>query len=825
MIRLTALLCLILALPVYAWEDPYYALRLPLRVTAPAAGQYTLDLDAHNLTEQFSKADRFGFKADYFAHDDVKLVEVLSDGSTRPVEARFEMRLGDEQLRGGGFDNRDGWHFTSDGFAVRDGVLTTEGADRNCAFQNVQVPKRRWYQFSYRMRGRGSCAPQIVRPEEGWQPMDASWSDPYFDPTAWREDSYFVYTGDKTHWQTRDVQVRIERFTADVDDVSMRACDVRFVIDVNTPGRHDYYLYYAPREGVTPAPPTAMTDTFPDTQLQAIVTGPAERGDAPVQYRIGVSDDSADVWFAATTQKIGPDDLPPTASRDRVTFACARNESEAIQLVFRPKSGGTLEAADLTLQGPGGATLAAEVRRAHYVPIREPSRPDYIRQGRSTFTGRLPDPLPMFAPVAYQPGMENVLLWFDVAVPHNAPAGVYAGNAIIRTSTKTYNVPVELTVWDFALPDRPTCRTSLQFSRYANQFLFPFHKVETVEDKYAISRKYIAEMARYRVSAKAPAAAAVWRPDGPGHVNSIEHLKSELPWAFDDLHVTAFALGHVSGPSLPNLDEQARLEARDYYAPRAAWLKAQGYLKHSLIQIDEPRPIHFDGVRRWIDAVRSTDAGRDIKMFAFVYNADCFHDLRDVVDIMTPINNDGGTIVSPYAITIAPPAQDTWFYYTRTAHMWIDAPGIDQRLWAPQVWAFGGKGFAVWGINQWWDDTTVRDSHHQHNPWLNPQTTWGNGSLAYFYPPSPLGEQLPQRDMTVVPSLRLLLTRDGVDDFEYAVILERLIANATGDTEQAERALAAMRRPFAHPGGWTIADAYWHTARANAAAAIVALQP
>ena len=81
---------------------------------------------------------------------------------------------------------------------------------------------------------------------------------------------------------------------------------------------------------------------------------------------------------------------------------------------------------------------------------------------------------------------------------------------------------------------------------------------------------------------------------------------------------------------------------------------------------------------------------------------------------------------------------------------------------------------------------------------------------------------LPARDMAIVPSLRLLLTRDGIDDFEYGVMLERIVQTRRSEkiAAEAEAVLAAMRRPFVSPVHWTLGQTYWRNVRERAGAVI-----
>lgn len=343
--------------------------------------------------------------------------------------------------------------------------------------------------------------------------------------------------------------------------------------------------------------------------------------DAEVAYGVE-SSEQADVWYAAPTRKVREDEAPPAHGRDKVAWSCARNESEAIQLVVRPKRDGRIDSVSADLIGPDGRKLpstAFDIRRAHYVSIHEPSTYIYGRPSRHQFTGRLPDPLPKLTSAGFEAHGPNILIWIDVTVPKDAAAGAYSGTAAIRTDNGTIAVPLALEVWDFALPDRPACRTGFAVNRYAHQSLFPFHKVTTREDKYALSRAYVAEMASHRISAKWASAADIWHRNAIGPVKdpvrTIVQYYHEIDWALNQLHLTGFIIGHRSGPSMQKYTvDKGREEAR-FYEPIAAYLDYRGWLDDAYIWIDEPQPKAFAGVKSWIQGFREQPHARNIKMF------------------------------------------------------------------------------------------------------------------------------------------------------------------------------------------------------------------
>jgi len=833
-------------------SESFYPFRVQISVEVSAAGEYLIDLTPQMITDWMNKVSDFKFKYQYFDYDSVKLVEVSSKGTViNPnVKAGYQIMYGPELMKNPGFEEQEngrptGWIVTHEAFKLEkkshDGswcMTVVEGSDRRTCGQIIPTKPYTWYRYSHMAKGLDvSAGPYIfnkfvsnrIRPR-------TTYFDPYTPIEGWYHQEFFFYTGDKSDWTEDELQVNFERSPGSVDDVSLRECQVAFVLKTESLGTKHYLLYYSPSEGITPSTPSIRVDSFPSRKLAINLSGEPQWFDDGIVYSI-YSSDFTDVWHASSVRKVMENDLPPTLRKEKVTISCSRNESEAFQLVLRPKIDGKITKINATLTGPNGIAIKPEhfdIRRAHYVTIHNPSLTGANNQepSRSEFTGRLPDPLPKFVPLAYKAGEPNILIWVDVTVPKDFPAGIYTGNVTFSTSSGEINIPLELTVWNFTLPDRMTCRSSLQFAQYDNQYLFPFHKVETLEDEYSLSRAYTAEMARYKINPLNPFVAGAWNPKTSvqaGHTPVEQQtgtLEIELPWVLNDLKLSSFQIDKESGHSLAKETTESAKKTAERYEEWAKLLSQKDYLKYSYFMIDEPRHEWSDGISAWIEAFRMQPHAKDIKMLAAFYNTQVYEVLRDHIDIFVPINNDYGSCVSPGAISHLPPGKEVWFYWTNTVHQWIDSPGINHRLLAPKVWAFGGKGLLSAGINQWW--TLPKDPGLQfYNPWENPFTPWGNGVLCYFYPPSPLSENLTEKDMTIVPSLRLVLTREGIEDFEYAVILERLIkeARAKGkETAKAEDALAMFKRQFKNPISWKLGEAYWEEVRSALAESIVSLQ-
>jgi len=93
---------------------------------------------------------------------------------------------------------------------------------------------------------------------------------------------------------------------------------------------------------------------------------------------------------------------------------------------------------------------------------------------------------------------ENESIWGDIYIPKTAPGGTYTGNVTVREgSTVSRVVPVQLTVYNFSLPDVPTTKVMTPFTAsdvmwryatgyggYANPLSTDGQRVRTISDRY-----------------------------------------------------------------------------------------------------------------------------------------------------------------------------------------------------------------------------------------------------------------------------------------------------------------------------------------------------
>ena len=188
---------------------------------------------------------------------------------------------------------------------------------------------------------------------------------------------------------------------------------------------------------------------------------------APVATQTGVklsySDASRDLWVASPLEKIYQDvPIPPSSpAATRIQMSAAQREAQSIQLVYRPKVAEAFSVSIGNLTGPGGQTIAASnvsIRYVDYFDITVTS-PDDTQPGDvhpSTF-GRLgvtPDPLRPTSPGSVAANVSQPI-WITVTVPASTPPGIYTGTVALVTGGVSKNIPIDVEVFGFAIPEKP----------------------------------------------------------------------------------------------------------------------------------------------------------------------------------------------------------------------------------------------------------------------------------------------------------------------------------------------------------------------------------
>ncbi len=118
----------------------------------------------------------------------------------------------------------------------------------------------------------------------------------------------------------------------------------------------------------------------------------------------------------------------------------------------------------------------------------------------------------------------------------------------------------------------------------------------------------------------------------------------------------------------------------------------------------------------------------------------------------------------------------------------IDQCGCALRTWLWMTWAKGMTGILVWETSHWTPHRQIPpydDPTRPQNPYADPMAwnstggMWGNGDGRFVYPPlkavaSPIEKGQPPILDAPNPCYRLAMLRDGLEDYEYFVLLRKL---------------------------------------------------
>lgn len=472
----------------------------------------------------------------------------------------------------------------------------------------------------------------------------------------------------------------------------------------------------------------------------------------------------------SSLRKLAPDDYKWSVSRT-LALQCARRERESGQLVVA-SLGDKVQgvAVEWTgLRGPADARIphdCVEISRVGYVTTR---RPVYVVQR----VGAWPDPLMPIGPFDIPQGTIQPL-WVTVSVPADAAPGDYVGE--IRVSSKdeaVQTVALRVQVWDVELPLHGKFRTgfgSVFRGDIRRWYGFPG---EPPED---FRRKFYDLLLKNRIN-----------PAGL-YVQELWPLRDDIEWCHER-GMNAISLGNLGTADAQRL--------RDIVTD-AAWLRQRRLLDMAyvygfscLCEEDFSRAQEaFSKVRRFIPGLERACPVQPVRqLWGYV--------------------NTWSTLTAEYDHIAAQKrrrlGEEVWWYVCcgprhPYANFFIDYPATDARTLFWNAYRYDVKGFFYYEVAMWatnmltadigdpsvviHEDPTARAALAAGKRW--PEVPWntftfsrynGDGLLVY-----------PGRNETPLPSLRLEIIRDGIEDYELLAVLEGLADQLQGLDQEGEYA-------------------------------------
>ena len=454
----------------------------------------------------------------------------------------------------------------------------------------------------------------------------------------------------------------------------------------------------------------------------------------------------------------------------------ARGEYESFQIAILPRGDDLkllgVESSDLSERN--GHTIPKShitIYREHLVHVVGPLVPEN-GPNRSRGPGWYPDPLIPFS----APGSDKLRaapidlkadeiqgLWVDVFVPRNTPAGSYHGTIDVTTNRDTASVPLSLTVWDFELPLRPSLKTS--FASWTPQStnsveellrhkLMPLRLASdplSVEDSQSLRRMEQDLVSRLGLSTLD---ASFWSGADQAHcamrqAPSVQEIRAAVARHSADIALYNYTADEIV--NCGNLDAPLKKWARNLHS---AGLK-------NLVVMPPTRELLNDGTASGRSAV-------DIWVILPKLFDSAAHQIKEALK--------KGDEIWSYSALVQDSYSPKWLIDYDPINLRIHAGFLSQSL---QL-----TGLLYWRIDRWsadpWNDVNNVGAFSSANfP--------GEGLLVY--PGDAVG--LPG----IVPSIRLKLLREGIEDYEYVEILKR--------HGKADMALAAARRVAPNWRDWS----------------------
>ena len=442
-------------------------------------------------------------------------------------------------------------------------------------------------------------------------------------------------------------------------------------------------------------------------------------------------------WYTTSTLKVMRDAKPQHTSKYKLY--AAKNEVEACQLVLlsnKPVRGIKIQVSDLK-HNHGKGTLKAKLFRMEYVPLTDKNIP-------------YPDPLPpLTGSIDLQPNQAQPI-WISIRVPKDAVRGLYKGEAIIEANGVKTSYPLSVSVWNFALPDTPSSATAFGI---IPSFIARTHGIADNSAELAgLTSRYYEMLLDHKVS--------------PYNI-PVDLMSKEAEKYLNDPRMSSY--------SIPYSDSDEEL------VKTADRLRAGGWLsKGYYYPIDEPvTPEAYEKFKAIISRLKRLVP--DYKMVTpffrhpAIEGQDAFTQMTGSVNIWCPTSNifDTEPRMEPYMAERREAGDTTWWYVCWLPHepynnFLVDMSAMSHRVLLWQQRRLGMQGLLYWSTTYWNANTGCVD------PWTNMMTVadlsptvFGDGSL--LYPGKKVGIDGP------VSSCRLEMIREGLEDFDYFTIADKVL--------------------------------------------------
>lgn len=463
--------------------------------------------------------------------------------------------------------------------------------------------------------------------------------------------------------------------------------------------------------------------------------------------------DKAALWPSDALSKVMRSDTPPAGSERSLRISGARDEIVSSQAVFRPLrdiDAATAGITDLKHSESDAVILASSVRLqwVRYIDISRNTAgiPDDELVVRAPAS--IPDPF-WQAPSVSVKAKQAQPLWMEIHIPDNARAGDYRGMLQVTARDESFEMPVMLHVWDFAVPKQ-------RHLSVINWWRFPglgFEDVKPYSEEYwTLLGRFCAFLVEHRQTDIQTSIGLIQETgdDQRDYSYDTSQLERYARVAFEagvrriHLHSVGRRTANLTDPSsriAPNESSLRRLAEWEKVVRRRDWRD------RFLISIsDEPFMHHEESYAAMVDRVHKV--APSVRCIEAV-EAEFLGELDIYVPKLSHLN-----LWYERFQQVQHEGAELWFYTCchpvgRYPNRFLDQSLLKVRVLHWINYLYDLDGYLHWGLNHFaGDDPYTQEAISKGLP-------LGDRAIAY-----------PGTDK-LLGSLRFSAMRDGLQDFEY----------------------------------------------------------
>ncbi len=544
------------------------------------------------------------------------------------------------------------------------------------------------------------------------------------------------------------------------------------------------------------------------TLLSGLSLQPARAGTADWEdytYALTQSTGSLRLWTTVPTDKVFKDSPIPSDTGSGVQVYAAANEFEPFIVVVNPTSSGSVT---VSLTDFGGG-ISTEIYQVKYVNITTAT--DYL--GR---TGDNPDPLwPIWSGDTINlTTNQNTAFWFNVHVPSGTAAGDYSATVTIDGAA----VPISLHVFDFEIPKELHVKSQMNMSY--NTILTRYGVTGTGAEYWEYVDRINEFMMDHRLTTNRPLWPGGLTSSGGGPFIDYNCATQTLSdpygvWGFEEpaenyldgttldsgvgfpsymginFYTSELSSGDNNNPEIdhrPSTFCEIDRSSADWYPadnPNTAYnqqwfaymaevedyLTSLGYVDQVYhYMANEPQDQDdYDAVAWYSQELKKVAPNIKIAVSEEPKPEIYDHPTHTGVKVDIWIAHLGYRWDPAVSLDrMANYNEETWLYWLKSTYLplfnpfTIDHPGEEAKLPGWYFWKHRVTGMAYYSFINWGT-----------NPWTSPRPNNQNGEYSIMYPPSESNSNIAygSNGHRFVPSIRLELMRDGLEDYEYFYLL------------------------------------------------------